>query len=190
MINILKIDSFSTIGILDLAIFAKGRADVARRELEKMGSLLLLGELLKTKSFELCYSPANKPFLKDRVEHISISHSHDKLAIIINTNENTGIDIELIRDKVLKIQHKFLSEKELLFAKDNVEKLITIWAAKETLYKVYGLKEVNFITDLAIEDFDSSTIIGKIDIGSFKKKYKLACENVGEYKMVYVLNEL
>jgi 4'-phosphopantetheinyl transferase len=43
-------------------------------------------------------------------KHISISHSHDKLAIIVNEKEATGIDIELIRDKVLKIKHKFLSQ--------------------------------------------------------------------------------
>ena len=87
----------------------------------------------------------------------------DKLAIIINISENTGIDIELVRDKVLKIQHKFLNKKELLFAKDNVEKLITIWAAKEAMYKVYGLKELDFITNLFVEDFDGAIIFGKIE---------------------------
>jgi hypothetical protein len=41
-----------------------------------------------------------------------------------------------------------------------------------------------------IEDFDGDDIFGKIDIGSFKKRYKLRSENLDGYKLVYVLNEL
>ena len=33
----------------------------------------------------------------------------DSKVIITNTLENTGIDIEIIKDKVLRIKHKFLS---------------------------------------------------------------------------------
>jgi len=190
VINIRKINPFIALGILDLKVFAQGYLNMLKRDIERAGSIYLLGELLNTKEFELNYTPANKPFLKGRTEHISISHSHDKLAIIINQNESTGIDIELMRDKVLKIQHKFLNPTELAFAKDNVERLITIWAAKEALYKVYGLKEVDFIKNLFIEDFESTDIFGKIDIGSFNKSYKLISENLDGYKLVYVLNEL
>lgn len=190
MINTKKISPFVTIGILDLKAFSQMHLDLSKRELEKAGSQFLLRELLKTDDFILSYTAQNKPFLKDKAQHISISHSHNKLAIIINENENTGIDIELIRDKILKIQHKFLSQEELAFAKDNIEKLITIWAAKEVLYKVYGLKELDFIANLFIEKFDGDIIIGKIDCGSLKKHYKLKSETIDGYKMVYVLNEI
>lgn len=190
MINIKKIEPFITIGVLDLNAFSTNRLNLLKRETEKAGSLYLLQEMLKTKAFELDYHPTNKPFLKGRTEHISISHSHDKLAIIINEKENTGIDIELMRDKVLKIQHKFLNEHEMSFAKDQIEKLITIWAAKEAMYKVYGLKELDFIKNLFVEKFEDSIIFGKIDSGSFKKQYRLVSENIDDYKMVYVLNEL
>lgn len=190
MINIRNISPFITLGILDLKEFAISRLDMPKRELEKAGSQFLLKEMLKKEAFELNYTAVNKPFLKGRTEHISISHSHDKLVIIINEKENTGIDIELIRDKILKIQHKFLNQNEVNFTKNNVEKLITVWAAKEAMYKVYGLKEVDFRTNLFVEEFEGAVIFGKIDIGSFKKRYQLACENVDEYKMVYVLNEV
>lgn len=190
MVNIRKISPTISLGILDLKIFSEGHLNLLKRDLEKAGSLFLLGELLNTTMLEINYTPANKPFLKGRTEHISISHSHDKLAIIIDENHSTGIDIELMRDKVLKIQHKFLNQQELQFAKDHVERLITIWAAKEALYKVYGLKEVDFIKNLFVEDFDGDIIFGKIDIGSFKKRYKLKSENLDGYKLVYVLNEL
>ncbi|MDO9000324.1 MAG: 4'-phosphopantetheinyl transferase superfamily protein [Bacteroidota bacterium] len=146
--------------------------------------------MLNNQVFEINYTAVGKPFLKGRAEHISISHSHDKLAVIINEKESTGVDIELIRDKVLKIQHKFLNRAELEFAKDDIEKLITIWAAKEALYKVYGLKELDFIADLFVEEFDGSVIFGKIEKGTFKGHYKLISENLDGYKLVYVLNEI
>ncbi len=173
-----------------MAAFAAIKVNLPKRELEKAGSLFLLEEMLKTKDFSLEYHPTKKPFLKNRTEHISISHSHDKLAIIINEKENTGIDIELLRDKVLKIQHKFLSPAEMDFAKDDVEKLITIWAAKEAMYKIYGLKELDFIKNLFVQKFDGSVIFGKIDNANFKKQYRLISENIDDYKMVYVLNEI
>ena len=190
MINIRNISPLIRLGILDLADFSQIKVGFPKRELEKAGSQFLLKEMLKTDAFELNYTPEKKPFLKSRTEHISISHSHDKLAIIINEKENTGIDIELIRDKVLKIQHKFLNQKETEFTKNNVEKLISVWAAKEAMYKVYGLKELDFKLNLFIEEFDDAVIFGKIDIGSFKKRYQLICENVDDYKMVDVLNEI
>ena len=177
------------IGLLDLKAFSLSRLLVQKREQEKAGSLFLLSELLNTNNFELGYHITNKPFLKGRSEHISISHSHNKLAISINEKQPTGIDIELVRDKVLKIKHKFLSETELSFAGDNIDKLITFWAAKEAMYKVYGLKELDFKLNLLIEKLDGSTIFGRIDAGDFKKKYQLVCEDLEEYKLVYVLNE-
>lgn len=190
VINIKKINPFITIGILDLAAFSQRNEGLPKREQEKAGSLFLLKELLKTNKIELGYTPANKPFLTGRTEHISISHSHDKLAVIINESENTGIDIELVRDKVLKIQHKFLNDIEAGYAKDNVEKLITIWATKEALYKIYGLKELDFRTHLFVEEFEKDVIFGKINNGIFNKRFKLLCEDVDDYKMVYVLNEV
>ena len=190
MINIKKIEPFITIGVLDIAAFSSVRVNLPKRELEKAGTLFLLEEMLKTKIFNLEYHPTNKPFLKNRTEHISISHSHDKLAVIINEKENTGIDIELLRDKVLKIKHKFLSPGEMDFAKDNIEKLITIWAAKEAMYKVYGLKELDFKKNLFVEKFDGAVIFGKIDNANFKKQYRLISEDIENYKMVYVLNEI
>ena len=173
MVEIRKINTSLSIGLLDLRSFSVQESIHLKRDLEKAGTRYLLKNLLKTRFFELNYTSENKPFLKDSSHHISISHSHDKLVIILNTNESTGIDIEQIRDKVKNIQHKFLNEKELFFANNDTDKLITLWAAKEALYKVYGLKEVDFIKNLFIEDFDGQEITGRIETKALKKSYRL-----------------
>jgi 4'-phosphopantetheinyl transferase len=180
------------VGILQLPDFAALSGLTAKREIEKKATLFLL-EKLFNKSIQLCYSKEGKPYIENESAHISISHSHDKLAVIRNDNAATGIDIELIRDKVLKIKDKFLSEDELRDAGDDVEKLILYWAAKEALYKLYGLKEVEFAKHLRIENFTPrmrGDFFGSIRLANFNKKYLLHYEKLEDYMLVYVLNEV
>lgn len=164
----------------------------AKRDIEKGGTKFLLEKLFNG-SVDLQYSNEGKPFLANNNCNISITHSHDKLAIIVNEIHETGIDIELIRDKVLKIQHKFLSPQELLDANNEPQKLITYWACKEALYKLYSKKEVDFIANLFVNKFDNNDkgqTIGEIKIGNFNKKINLHYEKTGEYMLVYTLNEI
>ena len=190
VLNLRKITPAISLGLLDLAAFSKAEGLAAGRESERAGARYVLGKLLNDEPFELAYSPTNKPYLKDRPEHISISHSHDKLAVICNSAENTGIDIELVRDKVKNIRHKFLNDSESDLAGQDTGKLIMLWAAKETLYKVYGLKEVDFKKHLFVDAVDDDTLTGRICMAQVNKRYSLACESIDNYKLVYVLHEI
>lgn len=179
-------------GILNLDEFAKTYGLSSKRELELKGRAFLLQHLIKTNA-EIYYDDKGKPHLKNDSRFISISHSHGKLAIIINESEPTGIDIELIREKVLNIKNKFLSEQELGECSDDIEKLLIHWAAKETLYKIYGLKEVDFIKNLLIKPFakhNFGTIIGFIDMPTFKESFELHYQLMENHVLVYALNKL
>ena len=136
------------------------------------------------------YTSFNKPYLEGRSEHISISHSHDKLAVLINSKENTGVDIELIRDKVVNVQEKFLNEMELSYARNHVDTLLTLWAAKEAMYKVHGEKELEFAKHLQVAQFFNNEFEGRIVHSNHTKRYWLKAENIGQYKLVYVLYEI
>jgi phosphopantetheinyl transferase len=147
--------------------------------------------LLKCES-QLFYNNEGKPYLEGKSSYISISHSHQFLAIIINEFEATGIDIEVIRDKVLKIKHKFLSKTELLDANDDIEKLLIYWSAKETLYKIYGLKEVNFIEHLFVKPFTKhnlGSIIGEIKLKDFTETFHLNYQLLDDNVLVYALKK-
>ena len=152
MIQVFNIQNGLLFGILNLNEFYSEQNLISKREIETLGKNYLLAHLTNPTT-QLVYDDKGKPYLANDSRHISISHSHDKLVIIINETEETGIDIELIRAKVIKIKHKFLSEIELIDASNDVEKLLIYWAAKETLYKIYGLKEVDFIKNLHLESF-------------------------------------
>lgn len=190
MVEIRHINPQIKLGILDLNGFSQSKSITQKREIEKAGAQFLLTTLLNTTNFEIEYTPTNKPFLKDREEHISISHSHSKLVVIMNDKYNTGVDIELIRDKILNIKHKFLNDTELFYAKNDIETLTFMWATKEVLYKIHGLKGLDFKTNLAIEIKNNDTFLGHIITSAIKKTYLLQKEKLQNYCLVYALNEV
>lgn len=190
MLEVKHINEQIVLGILDLKQFSSYYSISHHREIERNGSLYVLKTLLNDAKIQVEYSAEGKPYLQNRSEHMSISHSHDKLVVCINNKENTGVDIELIREKVLSIQHKFLSNNERLLANQEVQKLIIFWAAKETLYKLHGLKGLDFIKNIFIQNFGETEIIGKITINQTKKTFLLRWEKVDNYILVYALNEI
>ncbi len=192
MFLIRKINENSQLGLLHLPDFTAFTGITAKRELEKKATVFLL-EKLFNKTVELSYNDDGKPELHHENCHISISHSHDKLAIICNKQEPTGIDIELIRDKVLNIQDKFLSDIEIENAKNNVDKLILYWGAKEALFKLYSLKEIVFADHLFVHDLElknEGTLIAEIRLETFHKKLRLHYEKLEDYMLVYILEEI
>ena len=191
----LKIDTINEavrIGQLDLQAFGEEQSIVVKRDIETAGTRFLLNKLFEGKSPELAYTETKKPYLKNDHTRISISHSYDKLVIIANTKEETGVDIELIREKVKNIQHKFLCKSELTFANGDLEKLTTLWAAKEAIYKIYGVKELDFKKNILIENYTETenNFFGKIDLPKFKRRFLLTRQKLENYILVYILNEV
>ena len=192
MIQVFNIQPHLYYGVIDLEALALNRGLSAKREIENAGRDMLLKHLLG-EDFRLYYDDKGKPHLSKPEVHMSLSHSHDKLAIVINEQEATGIDIELIRDKVIRIRNKFLSVPELEDAGMEVEKLLVYWAAKETLYKIYGLKEVDFIAHLFIAPFtwrDKGFVYGTIKLGSQEQKFELRYEKLDDYILVLAIKQI
>ncbi len=115
---------------------------------------------------DLVYDEYGKPHLRDG-NFISITHSFIFSAIIISTEQPVGIDIEMQRDKIVKIAHKFTPIEEYKSIANHdalVSKLTIVWGAKESLYKIYGKKKLLFLDNIYIEDFsfDTNETTGKI----------------------------
>jgi len=115
----------------------------------------LLGQLGYV-DHDMYYDDFGKPHLKNG-NFISITHSYEFTAIIISENIAVGIDIEKQRDKILKIAPKFTPLKEYrTLANDDavMRKLTIVWGAKESLYKIYGVKGLSFLQHIHVKDFD------------------------------------
>lgn len=171
---------------MELESFSTQHTGLSRRELEGRAAAQLLFRIFNGQDCGLYYDEFNKPHIRQPQGHISISHSHDRLAIIYSSKENTGVDIELIRDKVRVIQHKFLSEKEQLLASNDVETLVLFWAIKESLYKVYGKKGLDFRKHLFVHSFLQNPVIAGIRINGEEELYQLRKEKLQDYMLVYV----
>src|SRR5215203_4522713 len=108
-----------------------------------------------------------KPFLEDEAFHFSISHCSDYAAAIVSRVNRVGVDIELLSDKIRRIEHKFVSQEEHSLIKipwtalngtpapltglpDHIGKLSLLWSTKEAVFKWYGLGEVDFRKHICI----------------------------------------
>jgi 4'-phosphopantetheinyl transferase EntD len=107
----------------------------------------------------------NKPLLNAYSLQVSLSHAGQYGAAILHRHRKVGIDIEYCKEKIIRIQHKFLSAEEILDAGDQLKKLTVYWCAKEVLYKIYPLKQLSFSEHMQVSPFDLQSegkIFGKI----------------------------
>jgi 4'-phosphopantetheinyl transferase len=106
-----------------------------------------------------------KPFLKDSMWQISLSHSFPFVAVILHREKPVGIDLEQPKDKLLRVAPRVLSPSEREDAGTDVTKHCIYWCAKETLIKIYGKKDLILAENLIISPFSQAMeghIIGRI----------------------------
>ncbi len=105
---------------------------------------------------DLIYDSNGKPHLENGT-HISISHSHQFSAIAISS-EPIGIDIEIIKEKTLKIAPRYLdmSHLENLSLEDQTIKATVIWGIKEAIFKIKNQPGISFPNHIFESDFDIS----------------------------------
>lgn len=126
---------------------------VESRKMEWLSARLALKTLLDKHGlspFNIVKDEFGKPHLAQSDIGISISHTKNYGAAIINTRGPAGIDIEFPRDQIQRIAHKFLHADEKLWVQEDMEKLTWIWSAKEALYKLHGRTQLTFATQLYI----------------------------------------
>mgnify|MGYP005992403173 CR=1 FL=1 len=179
---------------IDLTENSQNRVESMKSELHQRG-FLSVRHLLKEVGFndsDLWYDEFGKPHLKNG-KHISITHSFTFSGIIISDVNPVGIDIEMQRDKILKIAHKFTPFQEYKTIANHdalVSKLTIVWGAKESLYKIYGKKKLRFLENIYIEDFrfaDEKTT-GTINFDGERTSYRVYFIEFEGFTCVYAFN--
>ncbi|ADY28842.1 4'-phosphopantetheinyl transferase family protein [Cellulophaga lytica] len=141
--------------------------------------------------FDLRYDEVGKPHLKDG-NFISITHSHHFTGIIVSKTDEVGVDIEMQRDKILKIAHKFTPIEEyktIANVSALTQKLTIVWGAKESLYKIYAQKGLSFLHHINVKDFtfaDEQTTAEILYQGA-SSFYKVAFLEFEGFTCVYAL---
>lgn len=115
-----------------------------------------------------------KPFLQDEQFHFSISHCGDFAAALVSKENRVGVDIELVTEKIEKVQRKFVSDEEMRMLNGqcsmfNVQvenpcrqlstancQLTLIWSCKEAVFKWYGAGQVDFKNHMQVQRIETS----------------------------------
>lgn len=102
------------------------------------------------------YNKVGVPVLLDAdAGFISVSHSGGFVAVLWS-NAVCAVDIELASRKITtRVAARFLSpEEQLLTDSANPLFAVSVWCAKEALYKYAGVKGADFLSDIVIESSD------------------------------------
>ena len=137
-------------------------------------------ENLKLNYYGIKKNKAGKPFLIKNNAKISISHSYPFAVALINTKNLCGIDIEKIREKVLKINPKFLDEDERKLVGISRKKNTIFWCCKEALFKTSNKQNISFRDDINLKE-KKKNIIGKIK----GEKFKLSIKEIEDFIIAY-----
>ena len=168
------------------------RLDKMKSEMHQRAFLsvrMLLKEAGYT-DFELHYDQFGKPYFLDG-KHISITHSHHFSAIIIS-DETVGIDIEMQREKIIRIADKFVNNNESLClgatnTQDYIKKLTVKWGAKEAIFKIRNEPGISFkdhiwVNSFEIEDNKTTAIL---EIENVKQQFAIHFEEFEGFTLVY-----
>jgi 4'-phosphopantetheinyl transferase len=156
---------------------------------------ILIRQMLKEKGGSVQYHDSGKPYIVNPEGHISVTHSGPYSAVIYSEESAVGIDIERIHPRIEKVAHKFLSDNELenIKSEKRIQHMVTLWAAKEALYKLRGLLEVDFREHMYIGPFvpdQKGTFNGYTIYKQTKTEYLLHYFLIADYILVWVKNDL
>ena len=143
--------------------------------------------------FDLFYDAFGKPHLVDG-KHISISHSHEWATVIIS-DKITGIDIEMQREKIIKIASKFvLSELDFLpttSPSKYIKKLTVIWGIKESIFKIRNEIGISFKDHIQTHPFELTDNQGTAQL-FFENKthnFKFYFLEIEQFTLVYAFSQ-
>lgn len=161
------------------------------KRLEWMAARLLLRTLVEEAGLTyngLHKDEFGKPYLKDNVHQISLSHSYPLVAAQIDRFHPVGVDVEQTKEKLLKIAHRVLNKSEEADAGSNIQKNCIYWCAKEALYKIYGKRGLSFSEHLHVFPFvlnKSGSLIGKISAQNSEQLINLEYSLHDDFVLVY-----
>ena len=183
-----------------LELFPEEREQIAgmkgQRRVEWLAGRYLLHFMSGREVRGACLKDAfGKPHLENSLFQISISHSHERVAVVA-APVAVGVDIQFVVTKIERIAYKFMREEEndSLLPATRLEHLHVYWGAKEALYKAYGRREIDFRLHLHVAPFEFSPkggqTTGWIRKEEFTQQFEIYYELLGEYILVWALASL
>ena len=121
---------------------------------QKLAVRALLDAMFEEKVY-LSHHDNGKPYIENNATNISITHTNDYVAVILNDLEDVGIDCESLDRDFSAVEKRALSEEEIEDLDDEKrnEQLAIYWCAKEAVYKKLSQYKVDFAEQIEIDSF-------------------------------------
>lgn len=133
----------------------------------------------------------SKPFFPPEAGlSCSLSHSHGLVGALLappSPAGGSGCDVQVLVEKMPRLAAKFLRPEETDFIGRHTpsEQFVlqhVFWTAKESLYKAWGLKALDFRANLRVEPFrwkeNRAETTGWVEKDGERQAYRLLCESV------------
>jgi phosphopantetheinyl transferase len=176
------------IDVVKLKNASQERINSMKSESHQKGFLAvrMLLQYLGYSDFDLNYDSNGKPHLLDG-KYISISHSHEFSAIAVSTN-TIGIDLELVKEKTLKIASRFMDVSHLdnLSEAEKTQKATVIWGIKESIFKIKSMEGISFPNHIFENEFnlEDKKTMAQLRFNSQIEDFKIVFNSVEDY--IYV----
>ena len=121
---------------------------------QRLAVRALLNELFDEKVY-LSHHDNGNPYIENNSINISITHTEKYVAVILDQNDEVGIDIESLDRDFSAVESKALSEEERDDLDDDrkSEQLAIYWCAKEAIFKRVSVYNVDFAEQIEVERF-------------------------------------
>ena len=181
-------DLFDQVVLNDISMI---RVNAMKSQLHQRGFLSVRKLLQEAgyNDFDLYYDESGKPHLNDD-KFISITHSFHFSAIIIS-DQKAGIDIEMQRDKIIRIADKFV-DYEFHFLKpekiqEYIQKLTVIWGVKESIFKIRNEKGISFKDHIKVTTFELNENQGRawLHFDNVVEDFNIYFEEIENFTLVY-----
>ena len=161
---------------------------------QKLAVRALLDAMFEEKVY-LSHHDNGKPYIENNATNISITHTNDYVAVILNDLEDVGIDCESLDRDFSAVEKRALSEEEIEDLDDDKrnEQLAIYWCAKEAVYKKLSQYKVDFAEQIEIDSFRpkgegelEATFIHK---DGYEEQFDLEYMTFDRHVLVWVVGE-
>ena len=146
---------------------------------------------LHLNDYDLFYDEKGKPQLTTS-QHISISHSFD-FAVILLSNKNCGVDIEIQKEKILKIGPRFCNEPHLnenyFNEVERIKKYTIAWGIKESIFKIKNIEGISFPEHIFVNPFqlEDIRVNATLNFNNLTEHYEAKHIDIDGYSLVWIV---
>ncbi len=126
----------------------------------------------------------------DGYGHVSLTHTKGIAAAIFHKDMPVGIDLDYIREKVVRLGPKFLIDEEMEFLEQDPVMYTIAWSAKESIFKCQGRRGVSLKNNIRLSPFTlhDDVIKAKVYDTEFSNHfYTVKVEREGDVVLTYTI---